>query len=157
MRTIQVFFAAARLLALLAGCSADQMPTRPVELPGAGPAGDVQTITEDAAWIGPDGGTLHVTGCVLTVPTGALAESVWITMVRHQDGSVELGPHGQTFEEPVALRFLQLSGGGAGEYRVEWFDPSGQEWVEVPSQADPSGRMAPLDHFSLYQLTPLKR
>ena len=55
--------------------------------------------------IGPEGGTLAVSGYVLTVPAGALDSAVSITAVAPSDtvNHVRFQPEGLTFQQPTSL------------------------------------------------------
>ncbi len=146
------------LLSLLAavlfvGCGAETQAPVPADTELSGSAvGVPQASGFDADWIGPGGGSLSISGSALTIPSGALTTQTYISMEGQSDGSVELLPHGLLFSQAVSLYFIVPMGGGPTTQVVEWFDPGKSTWIEIPSQVDPLGRVAPLQHFSLYRI-----
>jgi hypothetical protein len=105
----------------------------------------------ESALIGPDGGSLAITGAVLTIPAGALSRTVDISIERLPDNSVELGPNGLTFLTPVSLT-LSAPGGDASGSVIRWFNPSAGIWVVIPSSVGVGTRTASLAHFSNYEI-----
>ena len=95
---------------------------------------------------------MAVTGCALQVPAGALTEPTLITMTRHEDDTIELGPHGQVFAVDVELLFVHPLVSSAEDYLVQWYDPSQESWTTIPSYVSGFARAAALEHFSLYRL-----
>ncbi|PKN54846.1 MAG: hypothetical protein CVU56_24420 [Deltaproteobacteria bacterium HGW-Deltaproteobacteria-14] len=76
--------------------------------------GDVATTS---AAIGPEGGALTAGGVQVTIPAGALATTVTITVevavgapAGAVGAAVELGPNGTTFAAPVSLAFAYAAG-----------------------------------------------
>lgn len=145
-RNIWSVILAAGLFAL-AGCSQDLVLSADYEAPAA-TASEPQL---NSAWavIGPDGGSVSISGARVSLPPGALSSSLVITISRRTDGSVDLGPEGTQFLVPVTLELGTPNPAGAV---VRWFDPSTGTWVVIPSSASQGCRRAPLVHFSLYQV-----
>jgi hypothetical protein len=134
---------------VIAGCASDpQSPTADQ----AFPEGIARESAETSGWIGPLGGALTLQGVTLTIPAGALTKQTPITMHRMSDGSVELGPDGQTFLVPVQLLFAVPFGGNGADYAAQWFDPASGAWVDIQSTNVVLGRLALLQHFSLYRM-----
>lgn len=135
---------------ILGGCATDPVgPTNETDLPSS----SLGAITsESSGWIGLAGGVLSVCGRTLTIPAGALHEPTYISLRRLSDGSVDLEPDGQTFLVPVQILFVVPASAKASAYQVEWYDPSAEEWTQIPSLSAGGSRTASLAHFSRYQL-----
>lgn len=137
-----------------AGCGSDlQSPVSDESLP---PAAIHAVTTEASGWIGPMGGALTVNGVTLTVPEGALESLTQITMRKLASGAVELEPDGQTFAVPVQLLFVVAVSGDCASYATQWYDPDSQQWVDIPSTSMMFGRVAPLEHFSMYRIVAIR-
>jgi hypothetical protein len=135
------------IVAVIAGCSTDRLAA-----PSGPNASVALTYSYDSKLIGPSGGSLSVPGVEVRVPAGALSGSVFMTMTKLDDVTVELGPHGLQFNTPVSLRFETPAGIDVASTSVRWFDPSAQAWVVIPSVASDGARVAALQHFSKYEI-----
>ena len=96
--------------------------------------------------IGPDGGTLSLPGSdfALTIPSGALAAPITITVVAKAGPHVayDMLPHGLRFLKPaIAVQGLQntaLYGTAAANGIRTAYLPSGRETIDAFDQASPS-------------------
>lgn len=153
MNTRTLFFLVLAAPVVFLGCSSDSTsiltPTADVDRSETGKALAWDFASE---LIGTEGGSIMVDSVSLVVPAGALTTQTMITMTKNTDGSVELGPHGQTFAVPVQLTFVTAMAGGGVSYTVEWFNPTAESWQTITSSRTLMGQLAPLEHFSLYQL-----
>ena len=137
----------------LGACSADrQSAVLSPDISGTDAQGARQAVQSTSAWIGPDGGQVSLMGCTVQMPAGALSAPTLITMTRNADGTVELGPHGQTFAVAVQLLFVAPLLSSAGDHEIQWYDESCASWTTIPSYASGFGQAALLEHFSLYRL-----
>ena len=87
---IQLLLTVVAVVASLAGCSSDRQP---------GPIAPVLSVPMeelelDSLMVGPSGGSLGVVGVNLTIPAGALSETILIKLTKLADGSVDLTPNG---------------------------------------------------------------
>ncbi len=105
--------------------------------------------------IGPDGGTLSITGSDLSVnfPSGALASPTTITIVAEAGPYVAytMLPHGLQFLKPVtAVQGLQntaVYGTSAGNSVRSAYLPEGRETIDVNDLAEPSELEAATTYF----------
>jgi len=146
---IQLLLTVVAVVASLAGCSSDRQPgpTVPViSIPMA-------ELDSDSLMVGPSGGSLGVVGVNLSIPAGALSETILIKLTKLADGSVDLTPNGQRFAKQVSLSFSIPAGQDITKTIVRWFDPSAGSWVVIPSIGSSVTRTARLAHFSRYDLS----
>ena len=123
--------------------------TQPIERVDPGTTFAEELVTES-------GGSVSEAFAQVDFPAGALTQATSIT-VDISDATkliVELGPHGATFEKPVALT-MDLSGsrqaGNAANCSIAWFDEDNAVWVLLPTiVVDENHIRAYLDHFSKY-------
>jgi len=107
--------------------------------------------------IGPAGGALVVGGQTLSVPPGALSDSVSITAVAPSDtlNRVVFQPEGLTFQQPASLTmsYANCSAITAAK-RIAYLNASGSILEYLPSVDDPSAQAvtANLSHFSDYAI-----
>jgi hypothetical protein len=112
-----------------------------------------QTVS---ALIGPDGGTLSLSGSDFTmnIPSGALSAPTTITIVAKAGSHVayEMLPHGLQFLRPVtAVQGLQNTatyGTDAGNSVRTAYLPEGQDEISVDDSASPSELEAATTYFS---------
>lgn len=116
---------------------------------------------QTGALIGPEGGTLSgPDGLQLEAPAGALAQPTRLTITRVSPVTVEgfqsrstvwkLGPRGQQFAKPIALK-LPLSSGAAPEPVVVLTAPEGSSTFEVlPADRVDGFAVTSTTHFSIF-------
>ncbi len=144
-------FVALSLALLTVGCGLDAR--EPSVSPLAAPVVLAESVARDAGKrIGPVGGFVESGGILVEIPPGALQTETSIGIQLRGDGSVDLLPDGQRFACPVRLHLMTSSGKAPGSCSVQWYDPARGIWVTIPSSASGLGRVAPLQHFSLYRM-----
>lgn len=177
MNRVLILAALAIVLLLGASCSTGPVTpgaTSPAEPEFAtildGPAGVASPLgvkivggartaaTETVQNVGPAGGVVACGRYSVTIPAGALSQTVAITVrPLEQDGSVgcELLPHGLQFLVPAQLK-MSLSGTTMAtqlQTTIYWWDAANADWVDISGTyagADQSV-VAPLAHFSQYK------
>jgi hypothetical protein len=126
--------------------------TRPVPLPCARRVAETNTVV-----IGPEGGTLHVGGHRLIVPTGALTKPTLITGTVRDDttATIVFAPAGLKFKIPATL-VMSVWGcePTVTDPHIRYIDDEGRSLEELPTLHDRKRRevTAPLFHFSGYQV-----
>jgi hypothetical protein len=102
--------------------------------------------------IGPDGGQFSFGNYTLSVPPGALATSVRLSITQENNGQwpVRFGPEGTQFAVPVTMTFDASSETNAGSMSVAWWNPSTGQWVDQLTKHDGSLVMTDASHFSKY-------
>ena len=103
--------------------------------------------------IGPNGGSLTLSGFEVVVPAGAVSRPTLFSIRLPESDYVyaEFGPHGAQFSVPVTV-ILPVKGTtseGAGHARVLW--NNGTLWIPLQSSMTFDGRVqAATNHFSEY-------
>lgn len=138
---------------------ADLSAAGPVEsgLIGGGIGGLLRAVTQ--LILPRVGGLLSADRYTLIVPPGALPRPTLYELLPLRDGNltVELGPHGAQFSQPVTLsidlRQTSLASLPPEEVTLYWWDEASREWVDVGGDYDPvTGLLtSQLAHFSRYR------
>jgi|SRR5437870_5133427 len=107
--------------------------------------------------IGPAGGTLQVGAHTLSVPPGALSDSVSITAVAPSDtvNRVLFGPEGLTFQQPASLTMSYANCSTLdGAKRIAYMSDAGALIDYLPSVDNTSAQAVTgqLSHFSDYAI-----
>jgi len=120
---------------------------------GVGGGADGGTVTDS---IGPAGGTVTIAGAELTIPAGALAEDVSITISETAEeapagflGSsaiYQFEPDGLVFAQPVATR-IDFTGAGA-DLDLIWSTADGTGFTAMGGAVDGQSVSADITHFS---------
>jgi hypothetical protein len=110
-----------------------------------------------SAFIGPEGGTLHIGRHQLIVPAGALSHATLITGSVPSDGSATIAfePSGLKFNVPATLVFsVKGCDAPAADPSVMYIDDAGRPLEEWPAVFDREREevTAPILHFSGYQV-----
>ncbi len=108
------------------------------------------------AVIGPGGGNIRVSKHVLSIPGGALTQSVSITVIAPSDtmNRIQFQPEGLTFKKPLQLTmsYANCNINPSAALRIAYLDASGAIVEYVPSTDDLIGKKVTgwIAHFSDY-------
>jgi ZU5 domain len=108
--------------------------------------------------VGPSGGVVEAEGVRLTVPAGALADPVTISITRAASASVddydafsplfEFGPTGLHFVSPVEVSIAYTDPGDGSKPTVLWSQATGSGYDALASTTSGGQMVAHPDHFS---------
>jgi hypothetical protein len=110
-----------------------------------------------------DGGEVKLGKATLSIPAGALAEDLDVTLETKKPASslpdqdtlkgmtYDFGPDGTTFEKPVELTLPLSATPGDGEKAViSWYDEASKSWKDLTATVDGSSISAEVEHFTLF-------
>lgn len=111
------------------GCSQEaSLPTGPA-IPG-------QAVVSEAAWIGPEGGTVEGNGCRVVIPAAGLAGSS-LVVVNSVDGEFQLAPATLEITGQMEVWFaVSPSSSASVGGGVEVFDSISGQWNFQPGQRE---------------------
>lgn len=165
----RAFLGAALIGVIFAGCARDGADQSVL-----GPAGDTTSLGADSGGAdlcvklpnrvkltameveGDVGGVVRNGRNTVTFTPHAFSGDAVITVesLSNADGSVELGPHGLTFDAPVILTInLYGTPWDSPHPTIEWYDPSTGTWVDMGGTYNPGLHSVStvLPHFSTYR------
>lgn len=110
-----------------------------------------------------EGGEVKLGAARLSIPAGALAEDLEITLDAKQPASslpersslkgltYDFGPDGTTFEEPVELTLpVQGTPGDDQVAVISWYDEESKAWRDLITKVDGGAVTAEVEHFTLF-------
>jgi hypothetical protein len=155
MRTTPLI-AALVATAFLAGCSSEQVPTRPqittspADPQGFGARGAYSSL------ITADGGVLTGDTGRFEVPAGALGFSTVLSMrtsVVDGENQCEMAPHGLKFLTGCTLSIQKPAFRTPGTvFHIFWWNEDAAEWVDVGGEDNGEWVSTTIHHFSFYKI-----
>jgi len=150
------YLVVALMLSAAVGCGSDSDDKKT----GSEQTSETQvTVSISAA----KGGEVKLGKASLTVPAGALAKDIEVTLEAKKPASTlpeqstlkgmtyDFGPDGTTFEKPVTLEIPVEGQPAEGETAVvSWYDTATKTWQDLPTTVSGGRASAEVEHFTLF-------